>query len=266
MNAPIAKYYCPPDVYDLVYADFVRDIEPHVAEARAARGPVLEACCGNGRLMIPTLEAGVACDGFDLDPDMLEDLKRKLAERGLRAGLHHADMRDFTLPRRYARVVIGFNTFGHNLTQQDQLATLRCCREHLEEGGHLSIVMFHPSVFKLVSFDGSPREVRTLPDPAGPGSVRVVDASTADLVEQINTVKRRVERLDPNGTVTATHEFEFQLRYVWKPEMELLFRLAGFPRWTVRSLFANYNAPPEALDDVRPIQEGDVLSWSAWRD
>jgi dethiobiotin synthetase len=36
MNTPNVPYYCPPDLYDLVYADFVRDIEPHVAAARAA--------------------------------------------------------------------------------------------------------------------------------------------------------------------------------------------------------------------------------------
>ena len=88
---PVAKHYCPPEVYDLTYSDVVTDIPFHVAEARAAKGPVLEVCCGNGRVLIPMLEAGADADGLDLDPDMLADLEKKLVARSLKAGLHHAD-------------------------------------------------------------------------------------------------------------------------------------------------------------------------------
>jgi len=266
VKTPVARYYCPPEIYDLTYSDFVQDVAPHVAAARAAGGPVLEACCGNGRLMLPTLEAGVDCDGFDLDPNMLADLERKLAERGLTAGLHHADMRDFSLPRRYARVVIPFNSFGHNLTQEDQLATLRCCRAHLDPGGHLTIVMFHPDAAKLLQFDGTPRPAREIPNIFRPGTVRVIDAATSDRVAQINTVRRVVELIDPSGTVTATHEFDFQIRYVWNPEMELLLRLAGFPRWEVRPLFKGYAAGAgDPYETGRKIEEGDILAWTAWK-
>jgi 2-polyprenyl-3-methyl-5-hydroxy-6-metoxy-1,4-benzoquinol methylase len=263
MTPAIAKHYCPPEVYDLTYSDVVSDIAPHVAEARAAGGPVLEGCCGNGRLMIPTLEAGVDCDGFDIDPRMLEDLRRKLAERGLEAGLHHADMRDFELPRRYALIVIPFNSFLHNLTQEDQLATLACCREHLAPGGHLTIVAFHPSAAKLLVFDGAWRLAREIPQPSG--TVRVMDSITADRVEQINSSRRRVEIVDADGRVTANHEFDFQIRYIWKPEMELLFRTAGFKRWQARSLFKSIHEHTP-VDPARGIEEGDMLAWSAWKD
>ena len=51
-------------------------------------------------------------------------LRRKAAALGLTARVHAADMRDFTLPRRYALIVIPFRAFLHNLATTDQLA--RC--------------------------------------------------------------------------------------------------------------------------------------------
>ena len=105
-----ADYYLDPDLYDIVYSDFVADIAPHVALVRGARAPALEVCCGNGRLLIPTLEAGLACDGLDWDEKMLASLREKLAARSLSATVLKADMRDFSLPSRYALILIPFNS------------------------------------------------------------------------------------------------------------------------------------------------------------
>jgi hypothetical protein len=260
MTPAVAKYFCTPEIYDLTYSDLVQDIAPIVAEARATGGPLLEGCCGNGRVLIPLLEAGVDADGFDLDPDMLADLNKKLAARGLRAQVHHADMRDFALERRYRMILIPFNSFLHNLTQEDQLATLRRCREHLQDGGHLTLILFHPSVHKLVEYNGGQRKVREHPNASGAGTVRVSDAISTDRVEQINTCRRTVEEIDPDGHVTTTHEFHFQVRYIWKPEMELLFRVTGFGRWQARSFMKN-----ATLENPGTIEEGDILAWSAWK-
>src|SRR5262249_54167564 len=129
------------------------------------------------------------------------------------------DMRDFTLPRRYRHVFIGFNSFSHNLTQEDQLATLRCCREHLEEGGLLGLVLFHPIAEKLAHFDGTPHV--GIEYVSGPGEKTVVlDAITPDRVEQINRVRRRIERRNDAGAVLEAIDREFAIRYVYKPEME----------------------------------------------
>ena len=76
--------------------------------------------------------------GYFATPALLDDLGAKLAARGLATDLFRADMRAFALKRRYANVFIGFNSFAHNLTQEDQLRTPRCCREHLADGGHLT--------------------------------------------------------------------------------------------------------------------------------
>jgi SAM-dependent methyltransferase len=260
---PEAAYHLSPELYDRVYADLTLDVAGHVAACREARGPVLEVGCGSGRLLIPALEAGVACDGLDLDAAMLERLRAKLAERGLAARLHLADMRDFTLPTRYARIVIAFNTFLHNLTQGDQLRTLQCCREHLEPDGSLQVAAFHPSVQSLIEYDAAEQLSKELAEPDG-GRMRVWDRTETDRVEQVRRVLRRVEEVSAQGVVTRTHVMTLVLRYVWKPEMELLFRVAGYRRWAVRPLVED--APGAPRTPEHPLRDGEMLLWTAWRD
>jgi SAM-dependent methyltransferase len=255
-------YFMDPAVYDQVYANVTADLGVHRALMEQAGGRALEVCCGNGRLLVPTREAGIECDGLDIDPAMLDDLRRKLAERNLSATLFQADMRDFTLPGRYALIVIPFNSFLHNLTQDDQLATLRCCRQHLEESGRLSIMIFHPSAPKLIEFSEADR--LSLDLPLGPGRIKVWDGAEDDRVEQIRHVSRRVEYFDASDALVEEKKYRFDMRYIYKPEMELLLRVAGFARWEARPAFANYRDAASVAGD-RPAQEGDNMIYVAWR-
>jgi SAM-dependent methyltransferase len=256
------RYFADPALYDVIYAAITGDIPFHVELARHARGPVLEVACGNGRVLVPCVEAGADVDGIDTDPGMLDAARARLAARGLRAGLVRADMRDFTLPRRYELVAIPFSSFLHNLTQRDQLATLRCCREHLEQGGKLVLVMFSPDPKRLLENDGTARVSLEHASPAGTGTVRVWDAVTSDAVEQANHVERRVELLDAGGAVTSTHTMAFDLRWIWPAEMELLLLTAGFTRFAVEGR-TSYD------DGFRPkpkLEARDVMVWTAWKD
>ena len=256
-------YYLEPDLYDVVYSDIVADVEPYVALLRDARGRALEVCCGNGRLLIPVLAAGVACDGLDLDPRMLASLREKLAARSLTARLFQGDMRDFSLPDRYALITIPFNSFLHNLTQADQLRTLRCCRHHLEVGGRLVMNIFQPSLEKLMQWSGVEQFLKELP--YGDGRVKIFDRADDDRVEQIRRMTRRIEFSDAGGQVTRREMVTFDLRYVFKPEMELLLHVAGFPRWEARPLFAGYGDASSRRAEG-PVHEGDIVQWTAWKD
>lgn len=263
-----ASYYVEPALYDLIYGDVENDIAPHVAAMRAAGGPTLEVCCGNGRLLVPTLEAGVECDGLDVDAAMLENLRERLHERRLEATLHEADMRAFTLPRRYAAIAIRFNSYLHNLTQDDQLGTLRCCRAHLAPGGRLELNVFHPDSGKLA--EGSGPEKLFKERTVGPRVVRILDRTEDDHVEQIRHVFRRIEIVE-RGRITEERHARFSLRYVFKPEMELLLRVAGFTRWSVRALGGSHGPSVPAAAAAKdappaPPREGDILTWTAWHD
>jgi SAM-dependent methyltransferase len=229
---------------------------------REAKGPVLEVCCGNGRVLVPALEAGVEIEGLDLSPEMLAGLRAHLATRGFTATIHEADMRAFALPRRFALIVIAFNSFLHNLTQADQLATLRTCRAHLAPGGRLVLVIFHPAVDKLLQFASEETVMKDVPNRSGTGRVRFRDLCADDRIEQVRRVRRKVEFTDDAGNVERTTPVEITLRYVFKPEMELLLTVAGFTRRSVRAFETAAGAPWPLVE--RELREGDMLLWTAW--
>ena len=255
----VQDYSCAPELYDIIYSD-IRDIAFWVAEAKGSPGPVLELCCGTGRLLIPCLEAGVRIEGLDLTSSMVDHCRAKLAARGLEASVDVGDMRDFERPGRYALITIPFNSFLHNLTQADQLATLARCHAQLAPGGRLVLSIFHPASARLAEHDGAPRLIKTVPHPQG-GSVRVIDSGRCDPLEQRIAVTRKAEVLDPAGRVRVSHDLSFELRYVWKAEMELLLTLAGFGRIAV----AARTGYPQGFAPKPVLEEGDQAIWTAWK-
>ena len=253
---PTAEYYAEPELYDLLYGHLADDVAFYVAAAQRAKGPVLEVGCGTGRVLLPTLEAGVDIDGLDVHAPMLDGLRRKARARGLAPRVFEADMRDFTMPRRYALVTVPFRAFQHMLTADDQLRALRCMREHLDSGGSLLFNVFHPSFDVIATAGDEPRATIETVHPETGLPVVAWDRPTYDRVNQLVAVEREVQESDARGYVGNTRRLAFRMRWVWRPEMELLLRIAGFSRWEVRGGF-----------DGRPLEKDtDEMVWTAWRD
>lgn len=255
--------YIEPDLYDAAYGWWRDDIPFYVAQARAAAGPVLEVACGTGRVHLPLLQAGADADGFDLHPGFLEVLKRKAAALGLAPRVVQADMRDFTMPRRYALVVIPFRAFLHNLTIEDELRTLRCCREHLEPGGRLVLDLFHPTFERLVEPNGEWRHELDFAHPVTGAPLSLWSRGVRDRVAQTMHADMELRELEDGATgparearVLARHPHSVDLRWIYKGEMELLLRAAGFTRWEVAGGF-----------DGRPLlHDTDLMIWTAGKD
>jgi SAM-dependent methyltransferase len=131
-------------LYDLGMEQYTWDLDYYLELARAAGGPILEVCCGTGRVLLPMLRAGLNVDGLDLAPALLDRLRHKASALGLQPRLFQSDMRSFRLDRSYALILITGNAFVHNLTTEDQIATLTCCREHLQPGGLFAFDAFFP--------------------------------------------------------------------------------------------------------------------------
>jgi SAM-dependent methyltransferase len=250
------RHYIEPELYDVAYASWTEDLPFYVGLARTARGPVLEVACGTGRVHLPMLQAGADVDGFDLHSGMLDVLRRKAVALGLETHVVQADMRDFTMPRRYALVVIPFRAFLHNLTTADELRALRLFREHLESGGRLVLDLFHPTFERLVEPDGQWRLEKEFAHPESGAPLALWSSGTRDRVNQTMHVDMELRELGPEGDVLATHPHAFDLRWIYKAEMELLLRTAGFSRCEVAGGF-----------DGRPlVRDTDLMVWTAWED
>jgi SAM-dependent methyltransferase len=239
VSATLPSPYDAPALYDLALESFADDLGFWLDEARGAtaahrRPPkVLEVACGTGRVLLHLRENGIDADGVDNSAPMLARLEEKASARGLAVRAWRADMRDFTTPNRYDRVFISFNGFAHCETIEDQLRCLRCCREHLEPGGAVVIDMSYPSLeYWLDTRTERILEIESKHPETG-GLVRMWDTRTKDRVGQMQHSYIDIEETDAAGGLLRTHRFETRQRWVYRHELELLFRHAGFERWEI---------------------------------
>src|SRR5262249_52379915 len=63
--------------------------------------------------------------------------------------------------------------------------------------------------------------------------VRCYDTRRFDRVKQIQYSTNEVEMLDAQGQIKEVHRSQIEIRWVYKEEMALLLRVAGFPRWDI---------------------------------
>ncbi len=242
------------ELYDVLMSGLDYGIDFYVELARKARGPVLEVACGTGRILLPSLQSGADVDGLDLFEPMLACLRKKAAALQLTPGLYQADMSDFRLPRRYALIMITFNAFIHNLTQEAQVRCLDLCRQHLAPGG----VLVFDTYFPGLGIVGAAENTRVLEgetrDPRTGRPLRMYDTRTFNRVEQTQLSLFEVEMVGRDGTITTIHRSRFSTRYTYKAEMALLLRVAGFRRWEILGGF-----------DGRPLtRETDGMIVFAW--
>ena len=256
MSEKTLPEYPTPELYDLVYSWYDLDRAFYVAKAQEAGGPVLEVGCGTGRILIPTLEAGVDIDGIDLREEMIEAARRKAEAIGKSPALLAADMRDFTMPRKYALVIMPFRVFQHALTTADQLQTLKVIRDHLEAGGALLFNVFFPNYARLAGPDGEQVLEREFDHPETGLPVSYYSTSWRDRVNQTMRVEAEIAESDPRGYVGRSFRYEYYMRWTFRAEMELLLHTAGYARFEVKGGFDG-----QALDDDRA-----EMVWTAWRD
>lgn len=213
--------------YDLWHEDFHDDVEFYLKLAERTGGPVLECMSGTGRVLIPFARAGYEITGVDRSATMMDRCTTKVsferAEVQQRIELHHGDVRDIKLDRKYRLAFMPFNSFLHLLTTADQEKALLNVREHLEEGGLFSFAMFSPRLDRpehLVRHRGT--RVTTQGE-----IISWFEAQVFDQGNQRTTVTYfyDVSRQDKPARRVTT---EFTLRYLFYREaLELLSR-CGF--------------------------------------
>jgi SAM-dependent methyltransferase len=241
-------------LYDIILGRLDFGLDFYRGLAQAAGGPVLDVACGTGRILLPCLQRGLDVDGLDLSAGMLATLREKAAALGLRPRVYEASMSSFRLSRRYALIMIPFNAFVHNLTTDDQLACLVCCREHLQPGGLLVFDTFFPNPAIITAPDNTRVLELETTHPETGLPVRLFDTRSFNRVEQHQHSENDIEMLDAAGNVTAVHRSRTTIRWIYKYEMELLLRVAGFARWRISGDF-----------DRRPlVRETDAMIVEAW--
>ncbi len=248
-HEPLPSPFDDGELYDLLFQGIPYGLEFYTQLAQQAQGPVLDIACGTGRILLPLLSEGIDIEGLDNAPSMLATLRGKIPNAARCPRLTCADMSDFHLDREFALIMIPFNAFGHNLTQTAQLRCLELCRDHLRPGGVLAFDAYFPG-WQIV---GAVQNTRVLemewPHPVTGNPLKLYDTRSFDRVEQIQHSVNEIEVYAANGDLQTTYRSEHRIRWIYKDEMALLLRAAGFAGWEICGDF-----------DRRPlVNEGDAM-------
>jgi SAM-dependent methyltransferase len=236
-----------PDFYDLTTpASFRGDAEWYVRKARESGGPVLELGAGTGRLTLPIARQGTVIHALDSHNGMLGRLRHKRSqllqvERD-RIVVVEADMRHFELKQDFALVMIPFRAFLHNLTFDDQLACLRCVKDHLRPDGLLALNVFHPSLEHMALHAGSLAGVWRWASTQTTSDGRIVvrsEASRYDTVRQRVHSQHRFEEFSPDGALARTHLHQLELAYLYAGDLHRLLERTGFADIRIAGGFNN---------------------------
>lgn len=231
------------DLYDHVvpYRDRP-DVPFFVGMATGARGPVLEVGCGTGRVLIPCARAGVHMVGIDLSVRMIEICHHRLQHESdevrSRVQLVHDDMRHFDLGRTFALAMLPFRSFQHVITVDDQVASLRCIRSHLEPGGQLVLDVFNPSLDALANrVIGKEHQESEFAMADGRRVVRSYKVAAHDRFRQVNDVELIYDITHEDGREERIVD-AFEMRYLFRFEAEHLLARCGFE---LERVFSGYD-------------------------
>jgi len=108
--------YTKPELYDAIHQNYSYDKDLITTLAEKTGGPVLELAAGTGRLAKFILDLGLDYTGIDSSDSFLN---RAIHKYGDQATFLHHDMRQFHLEQYFNFIFIGFNSFLHNLTNED---------------------------------------------------------------------------------------------------------------------------------------------------
>ncbi len=106
--------------------------------------PALELGCGDGDPLLSLRAGGLDVEGLDSSADMLAELRRTAAERGIEVTVHHAAIEQMDLARTYRSIFLAGPTF--NLIADDATAVraLERIRHHLDPNGAALVPLFIP--------------------------------------------------------------------------------------------------------------------------
>jgi hypothetical protein len=137
-------------------------------------------------------------------------------------------------------ILVAANSFSHLLTLDDQLQALARMQSHLEPGGLLLLDLFNPDLARLLEFRGQLILDKVMEDPETGRKVVKCRSEQVDLAEQVIYVTYVIEEMGSDGAVKRTL-FPFSMRYLFRYELELLLRYAGFH---VEEIYGSYELDP----------------------
>lgn len=224
--------------YDADFGYFEDDVPFYRELARSSGGPILEAMCGTGRVLLPLAQAGYRVTGLDISPALLEVAREKIQEEGLsgQAELIEADICLDAPQGPYGMAFIALNSFMHLTNTRSQLAALQRIHGALRPDGILALDLFNPDLRAIANYNNNMVFDKTMTLDDGTQVYKFV-TQDADPANQILSVQFFYDELGKDGIVRRNVR-PFELRWLYRYELEHLLARAGFK---LEAVYGNYD-------------------------
>ena len=212
-------------IYDVEYYDkvntFTSDIPFYLELAKQANGPILELCCGTGRITMEIAKNGLDITGLDFTKSMLDGAKKKSKDNNFTIPFELGDMRDFTLNKKYNLVFIPFNSIQNTYSRIDYENIFKCVKKHLNENGIFALDVFNPDLNYLVRDESELEEIHNFSLSSGE-KVIIKQTMKYDEHDQINHVKWH------HFIDGQEHIAHLDMRCFFPQELDMLLHYNGF--------------------------------------
>ena len=207
------------------------DVGLYLSIARGCAGPVLEAGCGNGRVLLELAHAGIDALGVDRSAGMLRALRAKAKARGLAVHVAQMDIRALALARRYALVLWPYSLVTYLAREDDATRAYAEARRVLAPDGLLLVDAFVP---RAGVADGTwQQDYRRACD----GGTLVRSKRVTPLGSGVNRIERRYVREGADGRELDAVETSEDIRPRDPSALEAEVTRAGF---TVERVWWDY--------------------------
>lgn len=216
--------------------DLIKKYENHIFK-------VLDFGCGTGKHDIELKKLGYYCTGIDLSPEMIEIANHDLEKEDINFLVD--DIRKFKTKETYDAVISLFHVMSYQNKNEDVLSTFISAREAVKKGGlFIFDVWYGPGVLS----DKPCVRVKELEDEENK-LVRIAKPVMHDK-ENVVDVNYDILIINKNTGITKIIQEEHNMRYFFRPELEILLNNAGF------QLIANV--------DCKTLGETNYDSWTSY--
>lgn len=192
-----------------------------------AKGSILYAMCGSGRLMLPLLNKGYDIEGLDYSSSMLERCREEGHARGLKPILHKQSISDMSLERKYDVILIIGGSFQLIYPRESAIRALRSAKNHLTNGGKLFIDTFIP--WELLYENGQEENFVNEVQCKDGASLKLETYSLANKLEQCFVSHNQYQKFENNRLIQVEKE-EMPVMWYYHYETILLLKSIGFSK------------------------------------